>query len=323
MLWLGYLLCGLAGAALTLMAAAGRPTRGENLVGSHRITGPMALLFTLGTLLVLLAAPLPHTAANVAMYVAMPGLAVGMTFLPLAAYGHDTWPIKLLVPLIAASPAALGHGAAVHAALPWLGAALLALPAVGSTGMLLRYPLQRLRGQFVRLLRRGSHEPSEWERGQYAYHREQWQKVPADADVGTLLAHARSLAPDVRAACHERLAAHPELAPGLAKALVGDDPSNALWYLQHHMQGDRSTFAAPVAALLAQLRATLPDRMRHDDHPHPWTGDLMPALECGLEVLRAGGGVRAELEAWQRELASQPKFARSAKQLARWLAKIR
>jgi hypothetical protein len=323
MLWLGYLLCGLAGAALTLMAAAGRPTRGENMVGTHLVTGPMALLFTLGTLLVLLTAPLPHSATNVAMYVALPGLAVGMTFLPLAAYSRNTWPIKLLVPLIAASPAALGHGAAVHAALPWLGAALLALPAVGSTCMMLRYPLQHLRDRLVRLLRLGSREPSEWERGQYAYHREQWQEVPADADVGVLLAHARALAPDVRAACHARLDDHPELEPGLAKALVGEYPSNALWYLQHHMKGDRSTFAAPVAALLAQLRATLPDRMRRDDHPHPWTGDLMPALECGLEILRAGGDVRAELQAWQLELASQPKFARSAKQLARWLAKIR
>jgi hypothetical protein len=323
MLWLGYLLCTIAGAALTLMAAAGRPTRGENMVGSHLVTGPSALLFTLGTLLVLLAAPLPHTAANVAMYLALPGLVVGMTFLPLAAYGHNTWPIKLLVPLIAAAPAALGHGAAVHAALPWLGAALLAVPAVGSTGMLLRRPLQRLRGRVQRLLRPGSRKPSEWELGQYEFHRTAWQKVPADAGVGALLAHARSLAPDVREACHARLAAHPELGPGLAQALAGEHPSNALWYLQHHMKGDRATFAEPVAALLAHLRETLPDRMRHDDHPHPWTGDLMPALECGLEVLRAGGGVRAELEAWQRELASQPKFAREAKQLARWLAKIR
>ena len=323
MLWLGYLLCGIAGAALTLMAAAGRPTRGENMVGSHRITGPMALLFTLGTLLVLLAAPLPHTAANVAMYVALPGLVVGMTFLPLAAYGRNTWPIKLLVPLMAAAPAAVGHGATLHPALPWLGAALLALPAVCTGYMVLIRPLRRLRGRLVHRLGLGSQEPSEWERGQYEYHREQWQKVPADADVGALLAHARSLAPDVLVACHARLADHPELEPGLAKALVGEHPSNALWYLQHHLKGDRATFAAPVAALLAQLRATLPDDMRRDDHPHPWTGDLMPALECGLEVLRAGGGVRPELEAWQRELASQPKFARQAKQLARWLAKIR
>ncbi len=59
--------------------------------------------------------------------------------------------------------------------------------------------------------------------------------------------------------------------------------------------------------------------MRHDDHPHPWTGDLVPALECALAILHAGGDVRGELAAWQQELASQPKFARLAKELARWL----
>lgn len=320
MLWLGYLLCGLAGALLIVMAAAGRPTRGEYMVGTHLVTGPLAIAFTVGTLLVFLAAPLPHPAAKVGMYVALPGLVIGMTILPLATYGgRHALLIKLFVPLVVVSPLAVGHGAPLHWSLPWLGTALLATPAAMGLSVVLQNPLRRLYWRALRLLRLGSRGPSEWELGQQAVQREQWAKVPVDAGVDELLAHARSLAPDVRAACHARLAAHPDRVPGLGRALRGDGPSNALWYLTHHAAGDRVACAAPLRDLLAQLRRTLPQRMRHDDHPHPWTGDLVPALECALAILHAGGDVRGELAAWQQELASQPKFARLAKELARWL----
>lgn len=323
MLAIGYVLCGLGGASLTAMAMGGRPTRGENMVGTHLITGPMALAFTLGALLVALATGVTPTALAVAFYATLPGLAIGMTILPLAAYGRRTGIIKLAVPCVVAAPFAIGHGAALHPMLPNAGAAVLSLIGAASTWMMLGYRVRRFISSIRHRLfgRFRQRAPSGWDLQQGNWQREQWQKVPADASVEQLLPHARALAPDVREACHARLLAHPDLVAGLIAGMQGGDPGMVFWYLTFHYPRAKAPFAKAIGDALAAMRATMPQRLRHDDHPRPWTGELVPALECATAVLLDGGDVRDELQAWQRELAAMPKFAGLAKQIGRWLKK--
>lgn len=321
MLWLGCSICVLAGAMLLLMALPGRPTRGEAFVGAHLVTGPIALVFGAGAALVLWQAPLPAAVALVLLLLA-PGFLVGLTFLPLAACGgRRARLVKAVVLVVVASPFAIGHGAAAHAALPWAGALVLAAVGAGGSWVLVEQPWRRLRARVAAALRTGAREPSAWEREQAEWQRGEWAKVPADASVAALLPHARSLAPDVRTACHERLAAHADLDAALATALRAPEPSDALWYVAHLYPRSRRPFAAPIAELLARLRATWPERLRADPHERPWTGDLLPTFECAVAVLLAGGDVRAELRAWHAELATMPKFTGLAKDLARWLKK--
>lgn len=323
MLWLGYFLCALAGAVLLVMALHGRPSRGESLVGAHLATGPFAIVFCVGMGLVLWAAPLPSLAANTALAVLVPGAVVGMTFLPLAAYGtRRTGVVRVAVAGAVAAPFTIGHGALWHELVPWLGALALAAVGAGGTWLLVEHPMRRLCGRLRATLGGGAaRAPSAWETEQAAWQRGEWAKVPVDAGVGVLLAHARSLAPDVRAACHARLAAVPDLDAALAEQLRGEQPAEALWYAAHHHPRSRAALAPALVDLLARLRQTWPNRMRNDPHPRPWTGDLLPALECAIAVLRDGGDVREELHAWQRELASMPKLKDVAKDLSRWLAR--
>jgi hypothetical protein len=304
MLWFATVLCALAGGLLAAMAIHGKPSRGEALVGAHLATGPMALAFVAGCALMVVAAPLPSTAALVTLGVCAPGLVITATLAPLAAYGGRRAALaKLAVGVLVAAPFAVGHGGALHASLPWAGAASLALAGIGGTALLLESPFRRLRGRLAARFGAAAREPS------------------ADAPVAALLGHARSLAPDVRDACHARLAAHADLDRALTAQLAAGELGEALWYLAHHYPRSRAPFAAAIGALLASLRTTWPARMRDDPHPRPWTGDLLPALECALAVLFAGGDVRSELRAWQAELAAMPKFAGLAKDLARNLAK--
>jgi hypothetical protein len=320
MLLIGSLLCAIAGVMLLGISLAGRPTRGENLVGSHLVTGPGAIAFTLGAILVQVACPLPTNAANVTLGLLWPAILVGVTFLPLASYTRrGAVAAKVAMVVVVAAPFLLGHGGRVHPSLAWLGAGVLATLGLTNLWALVGYRMRRWLAPLWRLGR--APQPSEWERNQAAWQRGQWQQVPADASVAMLLCHARSLAPDVRAACHARLAAHADFEPGIAAALRSEQPGQALWYVTHHCPRSPSTFAAPVRELLARLRATWPERLRHDPHPRPWAGDLIDALDCATAVLLAGGDVRAELQAWQQELATMPKFARLAKQLGRWLRK--
>lgn len=322
MLPLAYLLCALAGGLLLVFTLRGQPRNGESFVGAHLVTGPVAIAFGLGAILVQVAAPLPSTTANVVLGLAWPGAIVGLTILPLVAYQrHGARLTKTVMPLIVAAPFLMGHGAAIHAALPWCGAAVLTVVGLGGSHLLLAWPLQRL---FRRITRRfATCQPSEWERNQADWQRAQWQQLPSDASVPMLLGHARSLAPDVRTACHARLADHPELDAGIAAALLGEHPGDALWYVTHHYPHGRARLAGPLNELLSRLRATWPKRLRKDTHPNPWTGDLIPAFDCAIAVLVAGGDTRAELGAWQQELAALPKFQKAAGELARWLQKTR
>ena len=320
MLSIAYVLCALAGGLVLLMTWGARPTRGENLTAAHLVTGPIAIVFVLGGVLVQIAAPLPMFLANVVLGFAWPGTLVAMTFLPLGASSrrHALVP-KVAAPLIVGSPFLLGLGPLLHPAMPWAGAGVLTL--VGAYGgyVVVVDPLRRWVLRQVNSLR--PRQPSEWERNQAEWQRGEWRKVPADAPIATLLQHARSLAPDVREACHARLAAHTELAAGVVDALRSADPSYALHYVTHNVPHSRADFAPAINELLATLRRTWPKRLRNDSHPNPWTGDLIPAFDCAIAVLVAGGDTRAELRAWQEELASMPKFQGTAKELARWLKK--
>lgn len=320
MLLFAYVLCALAGGLALLMTVGARPTRGENLTAAHLVTGPIAIAFVAGAVLVQIAAPLPTTVANVVLGVTWPGMIVAMTFLPLGASSrrHALVP-KVAAPLIVGSPFLLGHGHLLHPAMPWAGAGVLTLVGAFGSYVVVGDPLRRWILRKVNSLR--PRQPSEWERNQAEWQRGEWRKVSADAPVVALLAHARSLAPDVREACHARLAAHPGLEAGVVEALRSADPSYALHYLTHNYPRLRADFAAAINELLATLRRTWPKRMRNDPHPHPWTGDLIPAFDCAIAVLVAGGDTRAELRAWQAELATMPKFQGAAKELARWLKK--
>lgn len=321
MTWIADLLLLLAGAPLVLFALSARsPQRPENFTGAHLITGPMAIGMALAWALHLIAAPLPSTWANVLLALAWPGFVVTLTMLPLAAHGRGrAWTAKLGCVLAAVSIIVLGHGAALHPAMPRLGAAGIGFFGLGGT-LLLAQPWLRPLWHKLRLSRAtGPDEPSSFDAKQSAWQREQWQQLPADAGVPALLAHTRSLAPDVRQACLARLAARDDLTTAVAALLEGSDPESVLHYLAHDYPKPRAPLAAATAAMLAGVRTRWVTRLRKDRDKRPWTGEVVPALECGIAVLREGGDVRAELETWQRELATMPPLADLAKELARQL----
>lgn len=321
MTWIADLLLLLAGAPLVLFALSARsPQRPENFTGAHVITGPMAIGMALAWALHLFAAPLPSTLANVLLALTWPGYVVALTLLPLAAHGRRrAWAAKLACVFAAAAILLLGHGAALHPMAPWTGAVGIALLGLGGTLLVAQPWLRRLRHTLGRFVPSGPRAPSAFDAGQSAWQREQWQQLPPDADVPALLAHTRSLAPDVRQACLARLAARDDLATAVTALLEGSEPEGVLHYLAHDYPRPRAPLAAATAAMLARVRAKWIGRLRKDRDPRPWTGEVVPALECGIAVLRDGGDVRAELDAWQRELATLPPLADLAKELARLL----
>lgn len=317
------LLCGLAAVPLLLLLVTARPMRPEYFMGTHLVSGPIALVLAASWALHLVATPLPGILPNVVLGLLWPGFVIMMTGLPWSAYrNRKANGVKLACVAILLAPVALGHGAAWHPFVPWLGGALIALVGLSGTWVVV--------GQFVRrrvfklLLMTGlvRRPPSQFDEGQRKVQRERWKALPVDAPVSELLGFARSLAPEVRKEALERLAARADLEAAVATALQRSDLWAAYLYVVQDYPRSRAPLAPTVVALLSERRKQWTDRLSADANAVPDTGEIMPFLECALAILRDGGAVSAELAAWKDLLAAHRKLAGLAKELARAIRKV-
>lgn len=308
-------LLALGGISLLVLVAPARPVRPEGLVGLHLITAPIALALTAAVACVWFAAPRPWpwAWANVLLPCSLPGLAVVVTVLPFAAFQRRGAALaKLGAVAVVLAMAAFAHGNAIAAGVAPAAAGLLAaFGLAGSCGI--AAPLW----QFVRRrlpcrlhLGRRAAPPSAWQLAEAAAQRAQWAEAAAHADVPTLLAFARSFAPEVRQQCLDRLARRPDLAVALAGCLRGPEPGDALHYVRHDYPRSRAELGPMVAAMLAA-------RLGSASAPTDFL--TFAALDCGIAVLRDGGDVRHELAAWQQRLQARPESAAAAKALRRAL----
>ena len=313
MLLLADVLLALGGLAFSVLVVTARPVRPEGFVGLHLITVPIALVLTAAVGCVWFATPLPWRWANVLLPCLLPGLAVALTVLPYAAFQRRGAALAQLgAVLVVLAAFAFAHGSAVAPGLATAAACLLA--AVGLAGSFgIAAPLWQLvrRRLPLRLRRRRRAAlPSAFELAEAEVQRAQWALAAAHADVPTLLAFARSFAPEVRQQCLDRLARRPDLAVALAGCLRGPEPGDALHYVRNDYPRSRAELGPMVAAMLAA---------RLDSASAPTDFLTFAALECGITVLRDGGDVRRELAAWQQRLQASPEAAAAAKVLRREL----
>lgn len=308
-----------SGCLLLRLCLPGRPTRGENFMGFHRVTTPLALASAGSMLLGLLVHGVaPAWFATVA-YATLPGHVLALIVLPFACYDRrHALLAKLLVSL-----AVVGSGLLVagpHLA-PWAAAAGAAVE-VGyggfTTVLLAAWGLRnRVRRWWPR---RRVASGDDFESRQAVWQREQWQKLPPDASVAQLLGFVRSFDRDVQSQCVQRLEATPDLAARLDELLRQPHDNDAPFYLVHHGAKVRTQVVGGVNAMLDRQLAEARERLRRSrDDERPFLGNFFGTLEAGVAVLQAGGEVRAALQRWIEFLLQVPSHQRLAKQLQGYL----
>lgn len=294
------------------MLLSAKPTRGENLTGIHLVLGPAALPPAIALALFLVVGPFGWFAAL--PWALLPGIWLTLAALPAIATGPRrirTWKAVGVTALLSVGAV----GARVDAApwLPWIGFVVVAACGVASYATIGKAWLgPRLRRASA------SREPSEWEIGQAEFQRKEWAKA-APTTVATLLPFCRSLAPDVRAECLQKLAAHPDLDAELGTGLARRDEFDALHYLVHHYPRPRRTMARAVNERLAdEHRRWAPLLSRRDDETR-WLGNIVPLLDAGVAVLKDGGDVREPLARWRDTLVANPRYRPLGQQIAKYL----
>lgn len=325
MLILANLLLLPVGTLLVLMAARARPVKPESFMGFHLVTIPLALAMTLALGLGFAAAgaPLPEWLPGWLPWLSLPGYLVALVVLPFACCerkGARFAKTAVFAAVFGAAGVVDGHLLAPFAA--WLGHTLVAAVALGAYGMLGTWWVmaQRRRAAAIAADRDST---DSWRAGQAKWQREQWQQVPADAELWRLLQFTRAFDDEVKAQSLARIAALPDLDAATSALLGGEQASEALYFVAHQYPRSRAPLAPALAALLDRECARWEKKLRGPADARSWQGNVANFLESGVAVLKAGGDVVAPLRRWHRMLASVPDYAGVARELDRYLREVK
>lgn len=304
---------------LLLLCLPGRPTRGENFVGFHLVTTPLALASAASMLLGLLVHGVAPAWFAVLAYTSLPGYVLALVVLPFACFERRRARLaKLLVCVAVVGSVLLAAGP--HLA-PWAAVAGAAVEVTYGGFTTLLVAGWGLRNRVRRWWpRRRVASGSDFESRQAVWQREQWQKLPPDALVAQLLGFVRSFDRDVQSQCVQRLEATPDLAARLDEVLRQPHDNDAPFYLVHHGAKVRTQVVGGVNAMLDRQLAEARERLRRSrDDERPFLGNFAGTLEAGVAVLQAGGDVRAALQRWVEFLLQVPSHQRLGKQLQGYL----
>jgi hypothetical protein len=311
----------LAALPLWHLVATARAVRGEYLTGFHLVTAPIAACHTLALVLAIVAMP-PASPPSWLLWVSLPGWFTAGVVLPFACFGPRRERLlrlaTALAPLAVAAIALAPHTGPLPAQVGgWLvvGYAWTTVAVMASWWLVPRW--RRFVGRF------GARPPDPFQVQQAGWQREQWQRVPVDADVAALLPFVRSFAPEVAAASRARLWALPDAAAVVVGMLDGESAGDAAFALRQGWPGSRAALAPQLAPVLARARETWQERLRSDPAPDRSIGPALRLLDVALDVHLDGGDLGAELERWRQMFAAVVPLRDCAGELARALRRRR
>lgn len=318
LLVLANLLAVISGGLLVVLAITAKPTRGENLMGFHLVTAPIALAQTLAVLLGLIAHGVEPAWLGWLAGFLLPGYFVALAGLPFVCLDRrGATQARAAVLLAVAATLLVVDGAFVAASASLVGVGLVAVYGAITSSLLAKWWLAPMLRRMLQFHRPAG--PDQWQQSQGAWQREQWQQVPADATAGRLLEFVRAFAPEVKAQSLQRLAALPDLLAQIAHLLRTSPTSDAPFYVVHHWPGRRSDLAGAMRDHLDLMLADAKQRLKRDTGPNPFLGNYAGSLDAAIAVQQDGGDVREALQRWHDFLAAVPQHREMARQLVRYL----
>lgn len=295
------ILLAIAALALVQFACFTRGGGPEGPVGAHMVTGPFAILAAVALGLGLASGVPAAFPAGLPGALALPGLVVGLTALPITALSprHRTLSrLGVLAPfaggfLLFAEPTALQIVGCVG---------VLATSLVGY-GMLLALFVQNERNR-ARAAVHEREQMDEFAKSQAAYQLGEWRKLPVDAELWQLIQFTHGFHPGVTAECHARIAALPGLEGEMKKLLGTGWAEHSLSYLRDH-------YPLPLPPLVPELTAYLDkqcDEWRESlrgTHPGSWWANLQKPVAVAARCAAQGGDLRAVMGKWAAMLKGQ------------------
>ncbi len=323
MLVLANLLLLCAAIVLLPLVATARPTRGESMMGFHRITIPIALAMTVALALGLSTEWQSQALPAWPLYAGLPAYLIAVAASPFACFASRGRRLAKLIVLSIVLGTALALNGAMLAPNAQLagGITVLAVEVFAYAAMAYGWLGPKLRRLFRVRANRGVPSESELKQGQWQ--REQWQLLPPDANLLQLLQFARSFDPEVKAQCLLRIRDLPQRDSLLLALLLTPDAADATYYIVHLYPDSRATLAEGMAQILDAEHAEWLRLIKTTKRPNDIKRPIMDLLECGTAIMMDGGSVKAQMQRWQQLLSGIEPMAGLAREMKRYLKKAR
>jgi|JI10StandDraft_1071094.scaffolds.fasta_scaffold46023_2 hypothetical protein len=312
-----------ASAVLLLIAATARPIKPEGFMGFHLITIPVALVMTLGLALGISSTWQVPGLPAWTLYASLPAYLLALTAMPFACFDRrGRYRAKGALVAAVVGTALCVNGAMLHPHAQLAGGiTVLAIAAITYAFLAYSGLWPKLRRLVIGRARRRL--PSDFEVQQGQWQREQWLRLPRDADLVQLLQFTRAFDAEVQSQCLARIRDLPERDRELVALLATEHAPDALHYITHHYPGSRGPIAAGVAGALDAEHAVWMRWIKANKRPEDIRRPLMNLLDCGTAVLLDGGAVKESMQRWQQLLAGTDSMADLAREIQRYLKKAR
>ena len=287
--------------ALTLpLVLASRGYGPEGPVGAHMVTIPLAGLATVGFAILAwrgLWAFFPH--ARLLAAGLLPGYLVLMTVLPILAVPRAVLVRAACLLIFAAAVAGglLGVLDAPPAALRIASGAVLGLAGLGGWAIVAGLAVQSA-ANAARAAEADAQRMSDFDREQSAWAAAEWAKLPPQPALWQLVPFLWCRNPDVQATCRAAAAARPTLEADLIALLGTGWGKYGADYIAHLYEGPPAPLAPAYGKFLEVSLKEWETTLVHHPNAGIWEPNLNPLLDAGAKIARAGGDLRAPLEAW-------------------------
>jgi hypothetical protein len=306
MVVLANLLLLVSGLLLAIVTLSATRTGPEGPVGAHMVTAPLALGQVAGVgFAVGLDRLAPVGLPALPWFLLLPGLLTALTLLPILALDRRWRPwCRLAVlgaiagGLLLLDGASLAPGLAV---LPFAGGAFVAAVALVGYAILGSWWLQAQRNH-VAAARADVERQDAFAASQAAWQLGEWQKLPADPGLWQLIQFTHAFHPEVKAQCHARLAALPDLDARMDELLGTGWAEHALPYLRDFYPRSRAPLAAALSVFYMAACAKWRTSLHGAERPESWYYNLLTYVDVAEKVATDGGDMRACMDQWAKML---------------------
>jgi hypothetical protein len=311
-------LLSLSGAALLLTAVL-RPEVGpEAPARLPLVTGPLAVAQVAAVGLALAGGALDDAdALRVWVVAALPGHAIATTVASVFATSASAWTRAMATAVLFAAVAGCSGvlASTIAGAAGTAGVALVLLVGAGGHAYL-GAVVARAVVAFVQDAAAAATRDAAWYGEQAATLRREWDGLPTDATLVQLLPFVHAPDEAIRAQCHARIAAMPELDGQTSTLLRSGWAEHMLSFVAHDYPRSRTALAPALAEFLDAALPVWESRLRQAALPHVWSGNIAHLVAAIRATVADGGELRPQAARWAELLRSIRGMSHLAADLA-------
>jgi len=295
------LLLALAGLPFLLLMLGRQSFGPEGPVGFHLVTVPLGLGMAGAVALSAWAGRLHNLGIHGGVCaLLLPGLVIALAALPVLGLDQQWRQLPRVLGVAAVlAVAALTNAPDSAPGRQIAGAAALALCALSLGGYSLVASMAwDHQKQAFASARADRERMTEFEQRQAEWQLAEWSKLPPEPELWQCIQFTHAFHPEVRRACHERIAGMPELDQQMQQLLVTGWAEHALAYIEQYYPRSRAPLAAAMARFMDHKLPEWEATLATAQIPGSYFGNLARVLQAAAAIAGDGGDLRNACGGW-------------------------